>query len=60
MDPTICHGWPTFRGTRILVADVILQVAQELPLTSIAAEWEGRISEAAIVEAIRLARQTLP
>jgi uncharacterized protein (DUF433 family) len=25
-DPTICHGEPTFRGTRILVADVLEQV----------------------------------
>jgi uncharacterized protein (DUF433 family) len=22
-DPSICHGAPTFRGTRILVADVL-------------------------------------
>ena len=22
-DPDICHGKPTFRGTRILVADVL-------------------------------------
>ena len=26
-DPDICHGKPTFRGTRILVADVLEQVA---------------------------------
>jgi hypothetical protein len=26
-DPAICHGQPTFRGTRILVADVLEQVA---------------------------------
>ena len=26
-DPAICHGEPTFRGTRILVADVLEQVA---------------------------------
>ena len=25
-DPAICHGEPTFRGTRILVADVPEQV----------------------------------
>jgi len=25
-DPAICHGEPTFRGTRILVADVLEQV----------------------------------
>jgi uncharacterized protein (DUF433 family) len=26
-DQRICHGQPTFRGTRILVADVLAQVA---------------------------------
>ena len=25
-DPAICHGEPTFRGTRIRVADVLEQV----------------------------------
>ena len=25
-DPAICHGEPTFRGTRILVEDVLEQV----------------------------------
>ena len=25
-DPAICHGEPTFRGTRIMVADVLEQV----------------------------------
>jgi uncharacterized protein (DUF433 family) len=57
MDPSICHGRPTFRGTRILVADVLWQVAQEIPWTTIVAEWNGRISEAAIAEAIQLATQ---
>ena len=26
-DPKICHGKPTFRGTRVLVSDVLDQVA---------------------------------
>jgi uncharacterized protein (DUF433 family) len=29
-DPAICHGKPTFRETRILVADVLDQVAAGL------------------------------
>jgi uncharacterized protein (DUF433 family) len=28
--PKVCHGQPTFRGTRIFVADVLDQVAREL------------------------------
>ena len=27
-DPKICHGKPTFRGTRVLVADVLEQEAE--------------------------------
>ena len=38
-DPKICHGQPTFRGTRILVADVLEQVATGMAWESILAEW---------------------
>jgi len=58
-DPDICHGKPTFRGTRILVADVLDQVAAGLAWESIIEEWRGSISHEAIAEALRLARQAL-
>jgi uncharacterized protein (DUF433 family) len=45
-DPKICHGQPTFRGTRILVADVLEQVASGMA-------WEN-ITVEAIAEAVRL------
>jgi uncharacterized protein (DUF433 family) len=54
-DPKICHGQPTFRGTRILVTDVLEQVASGMAWESITAEWRGSISEAAIAEAVRRA-----
>jgi uncharacterized protein (DUF433 family) len=57
-DPKICHGQPTFRGTRILVADVLEQVASGAAWESIVAEWRGSIGEAAIAEAVRAARET--
>jgi uncharacterized protein (DUF433 family) len=57
-DPKICHGQPTFRGTRILVADVLEQVAAGLAWKSIVEEWRGGFPEEAISEAVRLARQT--
>lgn len=56
-DPEICHGKPTFRGTRIFVADVLEQVADGLAWESIIEEWRGSISYEAIAEAIRLSRQ---
>ena len=34
-DPAICHGEPTFRGTRIMVADVLEQVASGMTYEAI-------------------------
>ncbi len=56
-DPGICHGKPTFRGTRILVADVLEQVGEGLAWETIIEEWRGSITKEAIAEAIRLSRQ---
>jgi uncharacterized protein (DUF433 family) len=56
-DPDICHGKPTFRGTRILVADVLEQVGEGLAWETIIEEWRGSITKEAIAEAIRLSRQ---
>ena len=58
-DPGICHGKPTFRGTRILVADVLEQIAEGLAWETIIEEWRGAISKAAIAEAVGLSRQAL-
>lgn len=56
-DPDICHGKPTFRGTRILVADVLEQVGEGLAWETIIEEWRGSIKKEAIAEAIRLSTQ---
>ena len=45
-DPTICHGEPTFRGTRIMIADMREQV-------------ESGMAWGAIVEVVRMAREVL-
>ena len=58
-DPEICHGEPTFRGTRILVSDVLEQVASGMAWEAIVDEWRGVISKQAIAEAVRLAREAL-
>jgi len=54
-DPSICHGKPTFLGTRIMVSQVLKQVAKGMPWDAIAAEWRGAISKDAIAEAVELA-----
>ena len=56
-DPAICHGQPTFRGTRILVADVLEQVAAGMAWESITEEWRGNVNSDAISEAVALASQ---
>ncbi|RMD58969.1 DUF433 domain-containing protein [Candidatus Parcubacteria bacterium] len=56
-DPEICHGEPTFRGTRIMVSQVLEQVASGMAWETIVEEWRGSITEEAIAEAVRLASQ---
>ncbi len=56
-DPEICHGKLAFRGTRVLVADVLEQVADGLAWETIIQEWRGSVSYGAIAEAVRLSRQ---
>lgn len=58
-DPNICHGQPTFRGTRIFVADVLDQVADGMAWETIIEEWHHSISKEAIAEAVQLATQAL-
>ena len=58
-DPKICHGKPTFRGTRVLVADGLDLVASGMAWESIVEDWDGRVSVEAIREAVQLASQAL-
>jgi len=58
-DPKICHGQPTFRGTRVFVADVLDQVASGMAWEAIIEEWNDSITKEAIVEAVQLATQAL-
>ncbi len=54
-DGKVCHGQPTFRGTRILVADVLGQIAEGMAWETIVEEWHGSITREAIAEAVQLA-----
>jgi len=55
IDPDICHGKPTFIGTRIMVEQVLDMVAEGTVWEQIIAEYDGAISREAIAEALRLA-----
>jgi uncharacterized protein (DUF433 family) len=56
-DPEICHGKPIFAGTRIMVTQVLKQVAKGMSWDAITAEWRGEVTSAAIAEAVDLAQR---
>jgi uncharacterized protein (DUF433 family) len=59
-DSRICQGKPTFRGTRVTVADVLADVERGLSWEFICYRWgDGRITKEAIAEAVHLARRAL-
>ncbi len=58
-DPMICHGKPTFRGTRIMVWQVLEMVAKEKNWDEIIRLWSGKVSREAIAEAIHVASVAL-
>jgi uncharacterized protein (DUF433 family) len=53
-DPEICHGKPTFRGTRIFVSDVLEMVAEGMAWETIIEQWHGSITKEVIAEARQL------
>jgi uncharacterized protein (DUF433 family) len=58
-DSRICHGKPIFRGTRVLVSDVLEQVASGMAWETIIEEWNGSVTKDAITEAVQLASEAL-
>ena len=55
-DPEICHGKPTFKGTRIMVWQVLEDAAAGRSWDFICnTRWSGKIPLAAVAEAVRLA-----
>ncbi len=51
-NPAICHGEPTFCGTRILVADVLEQVENGMAYEAIIEEWRYALTRDAIAESL--------
>ena len=54
-DPGICHGQPTFLGTRIMVWQVLEMLADGLSWETIIEECHNSITKDAIAEAVKLA-----
>ena len=53
-DPEICEGQPTFRGTRLMVWQVLDMLAKGKAWETIIEECHHSISEEAIAEAVKL------
>ncbi len=56
-DPEICHGKPTFRGTRIMVRQVLEMVAEGIAWETIVERCHDSITQDAIAEAVRLSNE---
>jgi uncharacterized protein (DUF433 family) len=59
VDTAICHGKPTYKGTRIMVWQVLAKLERGESWDYIRRAWPGRIIDDAIAETIRLARSSL-
>jgi len=59
VDPEICGGQLTFKGTRIFVKDVLAMLAKGYDWDRISFEFDGHLSREAIAEAIELASKAL-
>jgi uncharacterized protein (DUF433 family) len=58
-DPRICHGKWTFRGTRIMVWQVLEQIPEDMDWDEIVREWSGKVPKEAIEAAVLLAKDAL-
>jgi uncharacterized protein (DUF433 family) len=55
----ICDGRPVFKYTGVEVAGILTMLAEGDSIDEIVADYEGRISREAIVEAVRLAAERM-
>ncbi|MCI0537880.1 MAG: DUF433 domain-containing protein [Verrucomicrobiales bacterium] len=58
-DPKICHGKPTYKGTRIMVWQILEALGDGESVDELVKAWGGRVSRDAVLETIRLAGDNL-
>ena len=59
IDPGVCHGKVTFKGTRIFVADVLEDIEKGLSWEFIIERWGGKLNREALAEAAMIAKKPL-
>jgi uncharacterized protein (DUF433 family) len=55
MHPGICHGQPTYKGSRVMVWQVLRSIEGEATWEFLEEDWPGTVTKPAIAESIRLA-----
>jgi len=55
-DPKICHGKPTFRGTRIFASDVLEMVAEGVVWETIIEQWHNTLGSLIFSDKSRLSK----
>ena len=58
VDPNVCHGRPVFRGTRVLVSDVLEMLASGMSIEDVLGEYP-QLTREMILEALGLAAELL-
>ena len=55
VDPAICHGKPTYKGSRVMVWQVLQFLERDRSWRSLREGWPGTVTDAAIAETLKLA-----
>ncbi len=58
VDPKVCHGKPVFKGTGVLVSDVLEMLSEGMTIDEILEEYP-QLNKEMILEAIALAAELL-
>jgi len=58
VDARVCHGRPVFRGTRVLVSDVLEMLGAGMSLEEVLEEYP-QLTREMVLEALRLAAEQL-
>ena len=58
-DPAICHGKPTYKGTRIMVWQILEALGDGESVDEVVKAWGGHVGRDAVLETIRLAGGSL-
>ena len=59
VDPAVSHGAACIKGTRIMVWQILDELAYGMTPDEIVKAWGGRVPRAAIAESVQLARHSL-